>query len=277
MALNRDDFTKKTVDILAKRVGYICSNPQCRKHTVGPNTDKEKATIVGIAAHITAASVGGPRYDGTLTPEQRKDIDNGIWLCTNCSTLIDKDPDAFPVNLLNDWKKDAEAVMNKELRGIKLDSERPYLEADLIWANSQRWNRGYSSKNREKYGSVIVLGRDMPIIFWELVWNFHIAIFNNSKHPAFNVKIEQIDGTEFSHLDKLPKVNNLPPYADLKLKASFEDFIEGTSSEADERIKPKVPDVIQGLTMRITYKDENGKKHATIFTVDGDEFNNTKE
>jgi hypothetical protein len=277
MVLNRDDFTKKTVDILAKRVGYLCSNPKCRKLTVGPNSNKGKATIIGIAAHITAASAGGPRYDSTLTPEERKDIDNGIWLCTNCSTLIDKDPVAFTVNLLNDWKKNAEDIINKELLGIKLDSERPYLEADLIWVNNQRWNRGYSSKNREKYGSEIVVGRDKPIILWDLVWNFHITIFNNSKHPAFNVKIEQIDGTKLYQLDELPKVNNLPPYADLRLKARFEDFIEGTSAEADERIKPKIPDVVQGLKMRITYIDENGNEHATIFTVNGDEFNNTKE
>lgn len=104
MLLNRDNFTNKTIDILAKRVGYICSNPECRKHTAGPNSEKNKATIVGISAHITAASVGGPRYDATLTPEERKDIDNGIWLCTNCAKIIDKDPGKFPVKTLNEWK-----------------------------------------------------------------------------------------------------------------------------------------------------------------------------
>lgn len=87
MALNRDDFTVKTVDILGKRVGFLCSNPDCRRHTVGPNSAKEKFTILGVAAHITAASPGGPRYDSAQTADQRKDIDNGIWLCVNCSTL----------------------------------------------------------------------------------------------------------------------------------------------------------------------------------------------
>lgn len=277
MALNRDDFTKKTIDILAKRVGYICSNPDCKKHTVGPNSDKEKATIVGIAAHITAASQGGPRYNDSLTVDQRKDIDNGIWLCTNCATLIDKDPDEFPISLLDDWKSGAEDLMNQELRGIKPQSPNPFLEADLIWSSSLRSNHGYSPKNREVYGNEIVVGRDKPIIYWSLTWNFHIAIFNNSRQPAFNIKIEKVEGTRFSHIDKLEKVNNLPPYANLKLRASFEDFIEGTSTEADKRIKPKVPDVIQGLKMRISYNDENGKEHATIFTVDGDEFLNKKE
>jgi hypothetical protein len=276
MALSRDNFTTKTVDILAKRVGYICSNPDCRKHTVGPNTEKDKATIVGIGAHITAASAGGPRFNSTLTVEQRKDIDNGIWLCTNCATLIDKDPDAFPVNVLNGWKNFAENEMNKELRGIELKTERPFIEADLIWSNSQRWNRGYSYKNQELYGNVIVLGENKPIIIWNLVWNFKIALYNNSRFPAFNVKVEQVAGTNFSSIDSLPKVNNLPPYADIEMRAGFEDFFEGTSTEADELIKPKVPAVIQGLQMRLTYNDENGNKHATIFTVNGEEFNNER-
>ncbi|MCD6543269.1 MAG: hypothetical protein J7K34_02045 [Flavobacteriaceae bacterium] len=276
MELNRDNFTAKTVDILAKRVGYLCSNPDCQKSTVGPNTAKDKATIVGVAAHITAASPRGPRYDGNLTTEQRKDIDNGIWLCVNCSTIIDKDPDAFPIKMLNDWKEFSENEMNRQLLGIELKAERPFIEADLIWSNSQRWNKGFSHKNRELYGNVIVLGENKPIILWNLVWNFKIALYNNSRFPAFNVKIEQIGGTNFSSIDSLPKINNLPPYADLELRAGFEDYLEGTHLEADELIKPKVPEIIQGLQVRLTYNDENGTEHATIFTINGEEFNNER-
>ncbi|MFK7749715.1 MAG: hypothetical protein AB8B65_15060 [Kordia sp.] len=136
MALNRDDFTKKTVDLLAKRVGYLCSNPDCRKPTVGPNSDKLKATIIGIGAHITAASEGGPRYDETLTSEQRKDIDNGIWLCANCATLIDKDPIGFPLEMLNRWKSVSEDLINKELSSFKLKEERQSLEVDLVLKNN---------------------------------------------------------------------------------------------------------------------------------------------
>jgi hypothetical protein len=47
---------------------------------------------IGVAAHITAASVGGPRYDASLKPKQRAAIENGIWLCQNCGTMIDRDP-----------------------------------------------------------------------------------------------------------------------------------------------------------------------------------------
>jgi hypothetical protein len=70
----RDDFPKPVVETLAKRVGNRCSNPVCRKPTSGPHTDDNKALNVGVAAHVTAASVGGPRYDPTMGSEDRKNL-----------------------------------------------------------------------------------------------------------------------------------------------------------------------------------------------------------
>jgi hypothetical protein len=100
MNTNRDNFTKATIDSLAKRVGYICSNPDCKKHTVGPNEKTDKATIIGNAAHITAASISGPRYNREMSKDERKNIENGIWLCSNCSTLIDRNPKTYSIELL---------------------------------------------------------------------------------------------------------------------------------------------------------------------------------
>jgi hypothetical protein len=74
----RDDFPQKTKETLAKRVAYHCSNPECKMLTIGPNSDKDKASNIGVAAHITAASEGGPRYDTSITSEQRASINNGI-------------------------------------------------------------------------------------------------------------------------------------------------------------------------------------------------------
>ncbi len=99
----RDDFPKNTKEILAKRVGYRCSNPNCRKMTIGPNTENDKATNVGVAAHIKAAAEGGKRYDVSQSSEDRCAIENGIWLCQTCSKLIDSD-DKYTVDLLLKWK-----------------------------------------------------------------------------------------------------------------------------------------------------------------------------
>lgn len=113
---NRDDFTEKTKRLLAERVGYRCSNPDCSVITVGAKGScAYKVTKIGVAAHITAAAEGGPRYNSDLTTEQRKDISNGIWLCQTCSVLIDRDELKYTVKLINDWKSKAELESNDRI------------------------------------------------------------------------------------------------------------------------------------------------------------------
>jgi HEAT repeat protein len=104
----RDDFTQATKETLAKRVGCRCSNPGCRKLTSGPHEEAHKSINIGVAAHITAAAPGGKRYDASLSSEQRKSIENGIWLCQNCGKLVDSDEQKYSVELLVNWKHDAE-------------------------------------------------------------------------------------------------------------------------------------------------------------------------
>ncbi len=105
---NRDDFTSSARDILAKRVGYRCSNPSCRRPTIGPNSNPNKATSVGVASHICAAAPGGPRYDKSMSITERTSVKNGIWLCQNCATIIDRDANKYTVPLLQEWKTKAE-------------------------------------------------------------------------------------------------------------------------------------------------------------------------
>jgi hypothetical protein len=104
-----DDFSESVKRALASRVGNLCSNPDCRAPTSGPQEDPAKAVNLGVAAHITAASPGGPRYDPELLSEERSGPPNGLWLCQNCAKLIDNDPSRFAANLLKEWKNIAEA------------------------------------------------------------------------------------------------------------------------------------------------------------------------
>jgi hypothetical protein len=99
----RDDFTQKTKDELAKQVAHICSNPEHPIVTIGPS-EEGTSNSIGEAAHICAASKGGPRYDASMTREERKSIGNGIWLCANCAKDIDRDVKRFTVELLKQWK-----------------------------------------------------------------------------------------------------------------------------------------------------------------------------
>src|SRR5580704_773794 len=103
-----DEFSDQVKRVLANRVGHRCSNPECRALTSGPQDDSAKSVNVGVAAHITAASPGGPRYDPDLVPEERSAPSNGIWLCQNDGKLVDNDAARFTVDVLMKWKLDAE-------------------------------------------------------------------------------------------------------------------------------------------------------------------------
>lgn len=134
----RDDFDEKTKQILARRVGYRCSNPNCRKLTSGPQEDPAKAINIGVAAHITAASPGGPRFDSTLSPVERKSPDNGIWLCQNCAKLIDSDEKRYSVALLKEWKKLSEQAALLDMENNTLLDEDIVIVQEVARAFASR-------------------------------------------------------------------------------------------------------------------------------------------
>ena len=114
----RDDFSQSVKDLLANRVGWKCSNPNCRKPTRGAGVEKTSIINIGVAAHITAASKGGPRYDENITVQERKSFENGIWLCQSCSKLIDSDEIRYTVDILKRWKDISEQMAVLELEDV---------------------------------------------------------------------------------------------------------------------------------------------------------------
>lgn len=109
----RDNFSTPTKRALAQRAAHFCSNPQCLKLTLGPHSDPTKSLSSGHAAHIHAASDQGPRFDPNQTPEQRKDISNGLWLCRECGDIVDKDDAPHSPTLLRQWKQDHELMISE--------------------------------------------------------------------------------------------------------------------------------------------------------------------
>ena len=112
---------------LAARTGNSCSNPDCGALTSGPHTNSAKALNVGVAAHITAAAEGGQRYNASLSSEERRSQDNGVWLCQTCAKLVDNDASRYTEKLLRAWKEIAE---DRALHSIG-KTARPAPESDF--------------------------------------------------------------------------------------------------------------------------------------------------
>lgn len=111
----RDEFPEDVKRSVAARAGFRCSNPSCRASTSGPQTSPEKSLNVGVAAHITAASPGGPRYNPTISSLERRGAENAIWLCQTCGKLVDNDSAQYSEPVIREWKADAEARAGLEV------------------------------------------------------------------------------------------------------------------------------------------------------------------
>lgn len=105
---NRDEFTEKTKHQIGRRAGWLCSDPSCRRDTIGSNSDGTGEINHGTAAHICAAAPEGPRYDPNQPPELRRSPDNGIWMCKLHGTAIDAKDSKYTVKLLREWKAEAQ-------------------------------------------------------------------------------------------------------------------------------------------------------------------------
>jgi hypothetical protein len=77
--------------------------------------DSNQVVSIGVVAHITAASPGGPRYDSSLSSSQRRSEDNGIFVCQTCSHIIDSDLQPYSVTLLKELKEKHETWVRESL------------------------------------------------------------------------------------------------------------------------------------------------------------------
>jgi hypothetical protein len=133
----RDNFPAAIKKILAERENYHCSNPECRRPTSGPHIHPAKTVNVGVAAHLTAASPGGPRFDVSLSAEQRRSAENGIWLCQKCAKLADNDPLRYTLEVLQSWKRTAETIATSELEGNAAKEPHPVGISSPPWPKDQ--------------------------------------------------------------------------------------------------------------------------------------------
>ena len=184
----RDDFPAAVRNDVSKRAGMRCSNPDCRRPTSGPQVSDTGSVNLGVAAHITAASPGGSRYDPSLSSDARASAANAIWLCQDCGKLIDSDEPAYSIEVLREWKSAAEAFAYLEQRGYEVRAVRsPWRKIEAQMPDLLREMRADLRDN-----PVI---REFYLMHRKLLYNMsgsHIRYFYDD-HPNLRDKIRILE------------------------------------------------------------------------------------
>lgn len=191
----RDNFSKPTVRKLAENSSYICNNPDCRGITIF-NTSGEKSSKCGIAAHICAASEKGPRFDSSQTPEERTSYENGIWLCSNCSILIDRDIDKYPKELLVSWKENHSKWL------LENNNFRPY--EDLI-TKFDEISKCLLDKNQ-------LIHKYIPEIYSEISSIKDISRYFSNSYLFWNKIVDLLENINFQYLYKISDEFGIFPF-----------------------------------------------------------------
>ena len=180
----RDNFSKKTIEAIAKRASFICSNPECRCLTLCPSDEDQKKYIyIGKVAHITGAAKGGPRYDSSLSKEQRGSIENGIFICSNCAEMVDKNEGIdFPEVTLREWKKDHEEWisqnLNKSRKSLINPSAKPGITKGRVALPIKSAHGRYPHGNilLTNSGERVCYVEDLKLVCQEIEIDFEINI-----------------------------------------------------------------------------------------------------
>lgn len=122
MSKIRDDFSDATRKIIKRQAGGHCS--KCKVKTTEHNGSGSKPLTTGEAAHIEASSEGGPRYNPEDTSEYRRSANNGVWLCSQCHSLVDNDnTNRFDAYSLIEYKADQSREISEKILLSKKPSD----------------------------------------------------------------------------------------------------------------------------------------------------------
>jgi len=201
MIKNRDDFPGEVIRISKLQAAFICSRPTCRRFTVAPSlTDEMLVQYNGKVAHITAAAPGGPRYDKDITEEQRRNISNSIFLCSNCADLIDKNNGIdYKTEALKEWKDTHhEWVLNNLNKSEANEGNNvinSYNQSGLIMANVVNFNSTSTEKNDTNKDHDIKIHLKSEVVFNEdLMHELYTDLMGNADCWVDDItKLENID------------------------------------------------------------------------------------
>lgn len=127
--------------LFAAAAGH-CQRPECLDALFPLELGGDKH--IAEMAHVIPHGDAGPRHEDRPDGDFDADsFDNLLLLCPTCHTIVDKKPDAFPRQLLLDWKQ-AHLANLAIKQGIKAYDERGQVRdavAAILAENKAIWER----------------------------------------------------------------------------------------------------------------------------------------
>ena len=125
-------LTAETKRQLWAESGGYCQKPDCATYLFSDPDQVHYAEM----AHIVAATTGGPRdvTQKDMSSQDRASAFNIVVLCANCHSIVDKNPQNYPTELMRQWKTRHQQALQQAL-GTPIfqdrSTARSYIESRL--------------------------------------------------------------------------------------------------------------------------------------------------
>jgi hypothetical protein len=117
-------YSAPVIKTLFARSGNRCAFPDCPELLV-----RDDGHIAAQICHIKASKRGGPRFDPEQSTEERHGASNLILLCANHHAVVDAQPHAYTVEVLEEMKGLAEKNFGRAERNSDLIFARALIGA----------------------------------------------------------------------------------------------------------------------------------------------------
>lgn len=111
-----------------------CAHPDCDAPLIRYSGDPNIPVLNSQIAHIRAASADGPRFDPTMTDDERRQFDNLLLLCHSHHAEVDLPElaDLYHVETLTAWRHEQLAGGSHE--GVPDEVVERAIELDQLWS-----------------------------------------------------------------------------------------------------------------------------------------------
>ena len=214
----RKAIKPETYRVLYARSGNKCAFPSCCTPIFEDNNQ-----LTGECCHIEAYSEGGPRFNASLSDDDKNSYDNLILMCSRHHKIIDGNPDDYPVEYLKSIKASHEEKymestlkLNNSMLNQLMESTQQYWR-DIKYIHDNDTTGLHRESSTDMSISQIITILEETINNLEEIFDFHIQS-DESLYKDFKQLCEKL-GYSTSLIDTIPYYEN--PFANRNWEINY--------------------------------------------------------